>query len=161
MNEREFFQSRLKAEAGGFRKMFDALPAERMAYRPHPKSPSASEVMRTMSLELQTCVDAIDRGQAEWNPGEPKSREEMRATWDRAYADLTSRFERLDDATWTKPVTMSSGGKAFPPMPLNAFLWMLLFDAIHHRGQLSAYIRPMGGKVPGVYGPSGDDRPPS
>jgi uncharacterized damage-inducible protein DinB len=53
---------------------------------------------------------------------------------------------------------MSSGGKAYPPMPLGAFLWMLLFDAIHHRGQLSAYIRPMGGKVPGVYGASGDDK---
>jgi uncharacterized damage-inducible protein DinB len=36
-------------------------------------------------------------------------------------------------------------------------LWGLLFDAVHHRGQLSAYIRPMGGKVPSIYGPSGDD----
>ncbi|HZL66321.1 MAG TPA: DinB family protein, partial [Candidatus Limnocylindrales bacterium] len=32
-----------------------------------------------------------------------------------------------------------------------------LFDAIHHRGQLTVYIRPMGGKVPAIYGPSADD----
>jgi uncharacterized damage-inducible protein DinB len=158
MNEREFFRSRLQAEAGGFRKMLEALPAERMAYRPHPNSPSAAEVMRTMAAELRACVDAIDRGAVEWNPAEPKSRDEMRAAWDRAHADLTSRLEKLDDAGWTKPVAMSSGGKAYPPMPLGAFLWMLLFDAIHHRGQLSAYIRPMGGRVPGVYGASGDDK---
>lgn len=32
-------------------------------------------------------------------------------------------------------------------------------DAIHHRGQLSVYLRPMGGKVPAIYGPSADERP--
>ena len=41
--------------------------------------------------------------------------------------------------------------------PLGEMMWGLLFDAIHHRGQLSTYIRPMGGKVPSIYGPSGDD----
>jgi uncharacterized damage-inducible protein DinB len=34
--------------------------------------------------------------------------------------------------------------------------WMLLLDAIHHRGQLSTYLRPMGGTVPSIYGPSAD-----
>ena len=159
MNEREFFKSRVQAEAKGFQKVLDALPAERMEYRPHPRSPSAAEVMRTMAGELAACVDAIDRGKVEWNPPPPTSRDDMRARWDRAHADLTARLERVDDAAWARPVTMSSGGKAYPPMPLNDFLWMLLFDAIHHRGQLTAYIRPMGGKVPGVYGPSADEKP--
>jgi uncharacterized damage-inducible protein DinB len=159
MNDREFFASRLKAEAGGFRKMLEALPADRMPYRPHPKSPSAAEVLRTMAAELEACVHAIDRGAVEWNPPEPKTRDEMRAQFDRAYGDLTARLEKVDDAGWAKPIGMSFGGRAFPPMPLGAFLWMILFDAIHHRGQLSAYIRPMGGKVPGVYGPSADEKP--
>jgi uncharacterized damage-inducible protein DinB len=161
MNDREFFQSRLEAEAHGFKKVLEALPADRMEYRPHPKSPSAAEVMRTMASELAACVDAIDRGAVEWNPRPPTSREDMLARWDRAQADLTARLPRVDDAAWEKPVTMSSGGKAYPPMPLGTFLWFLLFDAIHHRGQLTAYIRPMGGKVPGVYGRSADEKPPS
>jgi uncharacterized damage-inducible protein DinB len=41
--------------------------------------------------------------------------------------------------------------------PVGQFLWFILFDAIHHRGQLSAYLRPMGGKVPAIYGPSADE----
>jgi uncharacterized damage-inducible protein DinB len=41
--------------------------------------------------------------------------------------------------------------------PVKNRLWLFFFDAIHHRGQLSTYIRPMGGKVPSIYGPSGDD----
>ena len=40
---------------------------------------------------------------------------------------------------------------------MGEFFWFSLLDAIHHRGQLSVYIRPMGGKVPSIYGPSGDD----
>ena len=160
MNDREFFRARVQAEAGGFKKMLDALPAERMEYRPHPKSPSAAEVMRTLWAELQATVDAIDRGAVEWNPPKPEARDEMLAKWDRAHAELTSRLATLDDTAWARPVTMSAGGKTYPPMPLGAFLWFLLFDAIHHRGQLSAYIRPMGGTVPGVYGRSGDEKKP-
>jgi uncharacterized damage-inducible protein DinB len=158
MNEREFFQSRLQAEAKGFQKVLQALPADRMEYRPHPHSPTAAEIVRTMAAELGACVEAIDAGKVEWNPHPPTSREDMLGRWDKAHGELASRLARLDDAGWSRPVQMSSGGKAYPPMPLGAFLWMLLFDAIHHRGQLSAYIRPMGGRVPGVYGASGDDK---
>lgn len=40
--------------------------------------------------------------------------------------------------------------------PAVAFISLMLKHSIHHRGQLSAYLRPMGAKVPGIYGPSGD-----
>ena len=40
---------------------------------------------------------------------------------------------------------------------LENMFWGYLFDMVHHRGQLSAYLRPMGGKVPSIYGPSADD----
>jgi uncharacterized damage-inducible protein DinB len=40
---------------------------------------------------------------------------------------------------------------------VEGLLWIALFDMVHHRGQLSTYIRPMGGKVPSIYGPSADD----
>ena len=56
-----------------------------------------------------------------------------------------------------RPSKLHVGGALIMEQPLGAFLWYLFFDAIHHRGQLSAYIRPMGGKVPSIYGPSGDD----
>ena len=40
---------------------------------------------------------------------------------------------------------------------VGGFVWGFLFDLIHHRGQLTTYLRPMGGKVPSIYGPSADD----
>ena len=63
----------------------------------------------------------------------------------------------MDEAAWDKPGRFVLNGETRMAMPVSGFLWMFFFDAIHHRGQLSTYIRPMGGKVPSIYGPSGDD----
>ena len=63
----------------------------------------------------------------------------------------------LDDTAWHRDGRFRSGEKEYPGQPVGQFLWYILFDAIHHRGQLTTYIRPMGGRVPSVYGPSGDD----
>ena len=54
---------------------------------------------------------------------------------------------------WSGKGQFFSGGKMVLEMPVGEFLWFILFDAIHHRGQLSTYIRPMGGTVPAIYGP--------
>jgi uncharacterized damage-inducible protein DinB len=47
----------------------------------------------------------------------------------------------------------------FMQMPAAGFVDMAMRHSIHHRGQLSAYMRPMGGKVPSIYGPSADENP--
>ena len=61
---------------------------------------------------------------------------------------------------WGQSTKLYIGDKMIKEQPLGDFLWYMFFDAIHHRGQLSTYIRPMGGKVPSIYGPSGDDPDP-
>jgi uncharacterized damage-inducible protein DinB len=42
-------------------------------------------------------------------------------------------------------------------MTVSDFAWFMLFDQIHHRGQLAVYVRMAGGKVPSIYGPSADE----
>ena len=54
--------------------------------------------------------------------------------------------------------TLGTGEKVAGEQPVGGFLWAFLFDAVHQRGQLTTYIRPMGGKVPTIYGPSADSR---
>jgi uncharacterized damage-inducible protein DinB len=41
--------------------------------------------------------------------------------------------------------------------PRQQLAWMMLLDSVHHRGQLSTHLRPMGSKVPSMYGPSADE----
>jgi hypothetical protein len=55
----------------------------------------------------------------------------------------------------TREVT--ANGSPILQEPLGQILWLFLFDAIHHNGQLSTYLRPFGAKVPSIYGNAGDE----
>ena len=155
---REFLQSRRKAEYPVFMRVLKALPTGRFDYRPHERSPSATDVTWTLALETKACCDLIDTGRVNWkSEAPPANPEEILAAFQKHYAALDDRIERLDVNGWQKPVQLLVNDKVMREAPLGDFLWHLFFDAIHHRGQLSAYIRPMGGQVPSIYGPSGDD----
>jgi uncharacterized damage-inducible protein DinB len=73
--------------------------------------------------------------------------------------ELTELVAKMDEASWNATAQFYYNGKVVSERPVGQFLWFILFDAIHHRGQLSAYLRPMGGPVPAIYGPSGDSQP--
>jgi uncharacterized damage-inducible protein DinB len=64
----------------------------------------------------------------------------------------------MDDAALEQTVQFPVGPGKFGDFRKIDFCWFLLHDHIHHRGQLSVYIRLAGGKVPAIYGPSGDER---
>lgn len=158
MDDREFFLKRLEAEKPGFVKMLRALPADKLGYKPHERSPSAAQLAWTIAAEWAAAREAAEKGATEWRIVPPPPMEEMIALYEKENAALSRLVGAMDDAAWSRPVKLSFGGKVVMEQPAGMFLWFLLFDGIHHRGQLSTYIRPMGGRVPGVYGPSGDDQ---
>jgi uncharacterized damage-inducible protein DinB len=159
MDEREFFQERRKAERDVFVRVIRALPSDRLDYRPHPKSPSAGELLRTLVAEHAACGHLAAKGRADWTPSTVSTIEEAVAAFEKAWDELDGRVAALDDAAWARTGEFFHDGKKVFEQPVGGFLWFILFDAIHHRGQLSAYIRPMGGTVPPIYGPSGDSKP--
>lgn len=67
-----------------------------------------------------------------------------------------SRGGAADDAKLQQTVQFFVGPKTLRDIPVVDFLWFLLFDHVHHRGQLSVYLR-MVGSVPAIYGPYGDE----
>ncbi len=79
------------------------------------------------------------------------------ADYEKAHAALAPRLQKLDDKTWEEKKVQLLSGEATYELPLGEMLWAVVFDAIHHRGQLSVYVRLAGGKVPAIYGPSADD----
>jgi hypothetical protein len=64
--------------------------------------------------------------------------------------------EKISEEDWNGPAQMKAGDKVEWEASRGKMAWGLLLDLIHHRGQLSTYIRPMGGKLPSIYGPSAD-----
>lgn len=158
MSTRLFFLERRKAELPVFLKVLRALPADRLDYRPHERSPSAQQLVWTLTMELRSCVEAAQNGRTEWRMEPAPDLEKMLATYEQHHQELIRTVENMDDAAWDRPAQFFFNGKMVSEQPVSQFLWMILFDAIHHRGQLSAYLRPMGGTVPAIYGPSADAR---
>lgn len=157
MTLREFLQHRWTAERPAFQHVLQALPLAQFAYSPHERSPSAAQIVWTLALEAKACSDLIDVGQSDWGPGPPPADADMIvSSFARHTADLSERIGRLDETTWHNKARFLVRGNLAREAPLGDLLWFMFFDSIHHRGQLSTYIRPMGGTVPSIYGPSGD-----
>jgi len=158
MTSREFFLERRRAEHPVFLRVLESVPAAGLGYRPHERSPSAEQIVWTMTSELRSCLEAATQFRAEWR-GEPApSLPEMLARFEQWSNELTDVVSRMDDPTWNRPVQFFVHDRLVLEQPVGEFLWFILFDAIHHRGQLSTYLRPMGATVPAIYGPSADSR---
>jgi uncharacterized damage-inducible protein DinB len=157
MTNREFHLLCRRNETNAFHRVLNALPQDKWDYTPHEKSQRAQTIVWTLVGETHALIDLIDKGEFTFGaaPELPPAGlvEEFGKSWD----TLLARVERMDEAAWNATGRFILGGQVRMEMPISGFLWMFFFDAIHHRGQLSTYIRPMGGKVPSIYGPSGDD----
>ena len=119
----------------------------------HPRA----QILWTLALEAKACDELIDAGETKSEPDPPPADpEKIVATFERHTADLGERIGRLDESAWENKARFLVHGNLAWEAPLGELLWFMFFDSIHHRGQLSTYIRPMGGKVPSIYGPSGE-----
>jgi uncharacterized damage-inducible protein DinB len=158
MTPREFYLERRRAEVPVFLRVLQSIPADRLAYKPHDRSPSAEQLVWTLTNELKACLDAATQYRAEWNPQPPPTLNEMLQLFEQWSNQLTDVVSKMDEASWNRVAQFYYKGKVVSEQPVGQFLWFIMFDAIHHRGQLSAYLRPMGATVPSIYGPSADSR---
>jgi hypothetical protein len=157
MSTREHFVKCFQDEKPRFVRVLKAVPADRGNYRPHEKSASAGGLVWLLACELSDACKIVDHGEVNFAmPPEP-SVEEAVAAYERNAGELEKRLPKLDDSTWARTARFKVDGNVAWETSLGEMLWGFLFDAIHHRGQLSTYLRPMGVKVPSIYGPSADD----
>jgi uncharacterized damage-inducible protein DinB len=158
MTNLEFCITKRNAEFPAFLRVLRALPASQLAYRPHPRSRSAAEIAWTIASEEADLTSILDTGKIDFKETTPPATlDEIVATYERNFKATNERLQRLDADSWAQKGQFLMGGTPVWETTFSEFTWGFLFDAVHHRGQLSAYIRPMGGKVPSIYGPSGDD----
>jgi uncharacterized damage-inducible protein DinB len=158
MTSREFYLERRRAELPVFLNVLRALPPDRLDYKPHDRSPSAQQLAWTLTKELGNCLDVVRSNKSEWSAEPAPPFEEILSLFEQRSRDLIELVTAMDEGSWNAVAHFYYGGKLVSEQPASQFLWYIHFDAIHHRGQLSAYIRPMGGTVPAIYGPSADSR---
>jgi uncharacterized damage-inducible protein DinB len=162
MSTRDYFAKRLKQDIPGFLKVIRALPADRLDYRPHEKNTSAGALAQQLAIEMAGVADCLLTGDAAYSPSAEKlSTDQIAESFEKSANLVLERIATATDERWNGPARFIYNGTPVWTTTVEEMCWGFFLDLIHHRGQLTAYIRPMGGKVPGVYGPSADDAPPA
>lgn len=157
MSTREFFIKRWEQELPAFGKVLRAVPENQLKYKPHDKSTAAGALAWQLAEEQKQLVELLETGQVVFAMTPHPNHGDIVKAWDKATEDLRKKLKSADDARWSGPGQFLMGGKVAWSDTVESIFWGYLFDMVHHRGQLSAYLRPMGGKVPSIYGPSADD----
>lgn len=140
-------------------KVLRAYPADRGDFRPHERSNTAHQLAWTFVIEERMMLTAV-RGQEVLGSGFPPAPETMEgvlATFAMQHEELVHALRDADDAMMEGTVRFYTGPQQVGEYRTSTFLWFLLHDQIHHRGQLSVYVRMAGGKVPSIYGPTADE----
>ena len=152
MDDKSLFADFWTKEAKTTRKVLSRIP-EGSDYRPDPKSRTAHEIAWQIVCEEKMLIDALENGKAEWNPAPlPATMKEVLDEYEKQSVGMVERWSELPVDRWDGKLEFFGSERPASPMA-----WGFLFDIIHHRGQITTYLRPMGSKVPQIYGPSGDE----
>lgn len=158
MDYKEFFLKRWDMEAPATRKVISRIPEDRSDYRADPKARSAREIAWLIVREEAALVDGLEKGAFEWmEMAAPARVSDILAQYDREHDAITTRLRAIAGPRWEEKLPFLFNGQEVMKETGYDMAWGFLLDQIHHRGQLSTYLRPMGAKVPAIYGPSADE----
>ncbi len=161
MSTPAFLQGILEHEQGLFCNVVGAVPEEGRAYRCEPKARRAEELIGHIIGHNYDLLELLSDGVIHHRNNVPfDTVEDAVSTLDRTFGEIIDRLENIDETAWTSPAKFLFEEHLVMEVPLVQMAWIMLLDSIHHRGQLSTYLRPMGSKVPAIYGPSADDEGP-
>jgi uncharacterized damage-inducible protein DinB len=152
VDEKSLFTGFWNKESDTTRKVFARIP-EGSDYRPDPKSRTARQIAWQIVCEEKMIIEALESGRVEWAPAPmPATMKEMVEGYEQHKAEMATRWKALPAARWDGALEFFGQQR-----PASSMAWSFLFDIVHHRGQISTYLRPMGSTVPQIYGPSGDE----
>lgn len=154
----------LDREGGTTRRVLERVPSDKLAWKPHAKSMSLGELAHHVAstpgqISAWALSDVLDFATAQ-RPEPGKSTAEILATHDESITKAKGVANQLGDAGLMRDWEGQMNGNTLFKMPKAAlFRTIALNHWIHHRGQLSVYLRLLDVPVPAMYGPSADENP--
>lgn len=159
MTDKEYFVNTMASETPKFESVIKALPQDKLDYKPDPKARTAMELVAVIASEAGMFSAVLKTGTLDfsaWPHASATTTDGLAAEMKTGLLDAAAIAKGMTDEDWVSEAKMLMGGKEVWKTTKGQFVLGFLLDLIHHRGQLSVYIRPMGGKVPSIYGPSAD-----
>ncbi|HKD09426.1 MAG TPA: DinB family protein [Bryobacteraceae bacterium] len=152
----QFYLPGVRNEQRITKSIIEAIPLDKGDYRPDEISKSAVDLAWHIAVSEMMFLDAVCNAKFEFpsntRPDAVKNSADVARWYEENFAARVARLEQTPTETLTTDVDF--GG--FMRQPGLLYLSFLLHHSVHHRGQLSMYLRPMGAKVPSIYGPSYD-----
>lgn len=152
----QIYLPQIQHEQKTTRRVIEAVPADKSGYRPDPVSKTAFELAWHLASSECFFLNAVAAGKFDRGGSMPeniKTPADILKWYDENSAKATAAVSALKGDALTKNIDFA-GLFNFPAV---AYLGLMSNHSVHHRGQLSTYLRPMGAKVPGIYGPSADE----
>jgi uncharacterized damage-inducible protein DinB len=145
------------------RRILERVPDDKLDYKPHDKSMSLGRLSTHIAELPHWAVVALDQDVLDMEPGfKPHiatSQAELLQIFDKSAAEAREKIAAATDEHWDQIWTFKLSGKTMMAMPRTAVMrGMVLNHLIHHRGQLSVFLRLNDLEVPGMYGPSADEQ---
>ena len=157
MEEKDLLAKFWPKEGQTTRSVFTRIP-EGSKYSPDPKSRPAREIAWQIVHEERSLIDGLERGRIEWvEVKAPETMREILEIYNQHLDTFGDRLKALDSAKWEALVPFVYGSHEIGKSSGLAQAWSFLFDVIHHRGQITTYLRAMGSTVPQIYGPTADE----
>ena len=154
-------------ETATTRTLLERVPEARADWKPHVKSMAIGQLAMHIANLPQWASITLERTEFDPNPPEGprittpefQSVSHLLQSYDAGVSAARALLARMSDAEFMVPWTLKNGGKKMFNMPRVAvFRSFILNHAVHHRGQLSVYLRLLDVPVPNIYGPTADTR---
>jgi uncharacterized damage-inducible protein DinB len=166
MTMRDFLLPEFDHETALTRRLLERVPMADAGWKPHPKSYSLGELATHIGhiytwAQLMLRGDSIDlqSSDAPARPTVPTDTAGLLDRFDRNVAAARALLAETSDAEMMAPWTLRAGEHVVFTMPRAAVLRSFIFShAIHHRGQLTVYLRMRDVPLPSIYGPSADEK---
>jgi uncharacterized damage-inducible protein DinB len=162
MSDKENFLAAFDREHATTKRVLDAFPADQSELRPSPQLKTARELAFVFAVErglgMHVWNDGLAKGMpAGGFPTAPATWAEVLGAVEKMHADFRALVASTPDDAMNDEITFFAGPKTMGKYKRIDWLWFILSDEIHHRGQFTIYSRIAGAKVPSIYGPSADE----
>jgi uncharacterized damage-inducible protein DinB len=151
-----FFLERHRIESATTARVLSALPSDGLSYRPHPDSPTAGTTAWTIVRGFRALSELLKSPAVDVSLEHHPDHQTMIAQFGETSHAISESLMEFHQQNWADERSVTSDGAIILRQPLGQILWLFHVDGIHHRGQLSTYLRPLGAAVPSIYGSSGD-----
>ncbi|GAC1593218.1 MAG: hypothetical protein NVS3B19_15250 [Ginsengibacter sp.] len=159
----QLFLEELNRESVATRKILERIPVNRAGWQPHEKSFAVGDLAKHVAeipgwMELMITADVLDFATMNYTPPVIHNSKDLLELFDKNLKIAQQQLQLADESKYNDSWTMRNGEMVYFTLPRHEVIrtWVLN-HIVHHRAQLSVYLRLMEIPVPGIYGPSADE----